>query len=73
MFEDVVYVDVLIVLFWCDMKECFLVVMVNVVCDVYVCGVIVVGLCLGVFVLVEVGVFDGYEVIMYWSVVEVFL
>lgn len=31
-----------------------------------------VGVCLGVFFLVEVGLFDGWCVIMYWDVVEWF-
>lgn len=69
-FDDV---DIVIVLFWCDLDEVLFDVLFDVVCVVVVCGVEFVGLCFGVYVFVVVGLFDGCLVIMYWVWVDDFV
>lgn len=64
--EVLVDVDIIVVLVWCDLVELVLFVLLDVLCVVYVCGVCLVGLCLGVVVFVQVGLFDGCCVLIYW-------
>lgn len=63
-------VDIIVIFGWCDLDELLFELLLKKLWVVYWCGVWFCLICLGVFVFVVVGVFDGFIVMIYWWYVE---